>query len=71
MYEKEIQFITDYNLNKINNLGSSFTLEKLIDLELHPAIIRYISGELDYLIYRDRKVLLENSSFDYSGCKNK
>ena len=69
MYEKEIQFITDYNLNKINNLGSSFTLEKLIELELHPAIIRYISGELDYLIYRDRKVLLENSAFDYSGLK--
>jgi hypothetical protein len=69
MYEKEIQFITDYNLNKINNLGSSFTLEKLTELELHPAIIRYISAELDYLIYEDRKVLLENSSFDYSGVK--
>src|SRR3989304_655291 len=69
MYEKEIQFITDYNLNKINNLGSSFTIEKLVDLELHPAIIKYISGELDYLIYKDRKILLENSSFDYSGEK--
>ena len=69
MYEKETQFITDYNLNKINNLGSAFTLEKLIDLELHPAIIKYISGELDYLIYKDRKLLLENSAFDYSGVK--
>ncbi len=69
MYEKETQFITDYNLNKINNLGSAFTLEKLIDLELHPAIIKYISGELDYLIYKDRKLILENSAFDYSGVK--
>jgi hypothetical protein len=69
MYEKEIQFITDYNLNKINNLGPTFTIDKLVDLELHPAIIRYISGELDYLIYLDRKALLENSTFDYSGMK--
>jgi len=69
MYEKETQFITDYNLNKINNLGPFFTLEKLIDLELHPSIIKYISGELDYHIYRDRKVLLENSTFDYSSVK--
>lgn len=69
MYEKETQFITDYNLNKISNLGSSFTLEKLIELELHPAITKYISGELDYLIYLDRKNLFENSLFDYSGAK--
>ena len=69
MYEKETQFITDYNLNKISNLGSSFTLDKLIELELHPAVTKYISGELDYLIYHDRKNLLENSAFDYSGLK--
>ena len=69
MYEKEIQFIVDYNLNKVNNLGSSFTFEKLTELDIHPAIIRFISGTLDYLIYQDRKTLLENSAFDYSGVK--
>ena len=69
MYEKETQFIIDFNINKIENLGKSFTFEKLIDLELHPAIIKFITGELDYRIYQDRKILLENSAFDYSGLK--
>ena len=69
MYEKETQFIIDFNINKIENLGKSFTFEKLIDLELHPAIIKFITGELDYRIYQDRKILLENSAFDYSGIK--
>ncbi len=69
MFEKEIQYITDFNLNKIKTLGSSFTLNKLFEVNLHPALIKYISGRLEYLIYQDRIVLLENSSFDYSGVK--
>ena len=69
MYEKETQFIIDFNINKIENLGKFFTFEKLINLELHPAIIKFITGELDYRIYQDRKILLENSAFDYSGLK--
>lgn len=69
MYEKETQFIIDFNINKIENLGNSFAFEKLADLELHPAIIKYISGELDYLMYEERKTLLDNSAFDYSGVK--
>jgi hypothetical protein len=69
MYEKETQFIIDFNINKIENLGKSFTFEKLIGLELHPAITKFITGELDYRIYKDRKILLENSAFDYSGIK--
>jgi hypothetical protein len=69
MYEKETQFIIDFNINKIENLGKFFTFEKLINLELHPAIIKFITGELDYRIYQDRKILLENSAFDYSGIK--
>jgi len=67
MFEKEIKFISDFCLNKVKGLGSFFTYEKLAGTDLHPAILRYISAELDYMIYADRKKLLQNSYFDYSG----
>ena len=67
MFEKEIRFISDFSLNKLKSLGSFVTFEKLSATELHPAIISYISAELDYMIFRDRKKLLEDSIFDYSG----
>ncbi|MCK9210307.1 MAG: hypothetical protein M0P61_05650 [Ignavibacteriaceae bacterium] len=67
MFEKEIQFITDFNLNKIKRLGSFFTLEDLTKAKIHPAIVQYISAEIDYLIFLDRQNLMQKSVFDYSG----
>ncbi len=67
MFEKEIKFIIDFTLNRVNKLGSFFPYERLATAEIHPAIQLYISAHLDYLIYEDRKKLLQNSSFDYSG----
>ena len=67
MFEKEIKFIIDFTLNRLNKLGSFFPFERLATAEIHPAIVLYISAQLDYLIYEDRKKLLQNSSFDYSG----
>lgn len=67
MFEKEIKFVSDFTLNRIKRLGSFFTYEKLASAEIHPAVILYISSHLDYLIYEDRKKLLQNSAFDYSG----
>jgi hypothetical protein len=67
MFEKEIKFISDFSLNKLKNLGSFVTFEKISTTDLHPAIVSYISAELDYMIFRDRKKLLEDSIFDYSG----
>ncbi len=49
MFEKEIKFISDFCLNKVKGLGSFFTYEKLAGTDLHPAILRYISAELDYM----------------------
>jgi len=69
MFEKEIKFISDFSLNKIKKLGSFVTFEKLSGTDLHPAIITYISAEFDYMIFRDRKKLLADSIFDYSGRK--
>ncbi len=69
MFEREIKFIYDFNLNKVNRLGPYFTFEQLAAAELHPAILQYISAEIDYLIYEDRQKLLKNSLFDYSGEK--
>ncbi|RKY99061.1 MAG: hypothetical protein DRQ13_02935 [Ignavibacteriae bacterium] len=67
MFEKEIKFISDFSLNKLKSFGSFVTFEKLSATDLHPAIVSYISAELDYMIFRDRKKLLEDSIFDYSG----
>ena len=69
MFEREIKFIYDFNLNKVNKLGPYFTFEQLVSTELHPAVLHYISAEIDYLIFEDRHKLLKNSVFDYSGDK--
>ena len=66
MFEKEIIAISDYSVNKIKNLGAYFTIEQLNSTELHPAIKKYIDSELDYLIFLDRKELVQKSAFDYS-----
>lgn len=67
MFEKEIKFICDFCLNKISKAGSFLTFEKLKGIEIHPAILKYISAENDYQVYKDRQILLQKSSFDYSG----
>jgi len=67
MFEKEIKFIVDFSLNKVKNLGTFFTFEKLLNTDIHPAILQYISAEIDFLIFEDRKKLIQNSVFDYSG----
>ena len=67
MFEKEIKFIGDFCLNQVKNLGSVFTFEKVTSTNLHPAIVCYISAELDFMIYADRRKLLQQSYFDYSG----
>jgi hypothetical protein len=69
MFEKEVQFIADYSLNKVRKLGLSFSLNQLLNIQIHPAILRYISGEFDFLIYQDRKKLMQKSAFDYSGAE--
>lgn len=67
MFEKEIKFIGDFCLNQVRNLGGTLTFNKIQSSNLHPAIIRYVSAELDYMIYADRRKLLQQSFFDYSG----
>jgi hypothetical protein len=50
-------------------LGPYFTFEQLASTDIHPAILNYISAEIDFLIFEDRQNLLKNSVFDYSGEK--
>lgn len=69
MFEREIKFIYDFNLNKVKKAGSFLTYEQLLAADLHPAIMQYISAEIDYLIFEDRQKMLKNSVFDYSGGK--
>jgi len=67
MFEKEIKFIGDFSFNRVRSLGSNFTLEKIITTGIHPAIVQYISAELEFMIYSDRRKLLQQSYFDYTG----
>ncbi len=67
MFENEIKFINDFTLNKVKDLGSFITVEKLLSTDIHPSIKKYVEGEINYLIFEDRKKLIENSLFDYSG----
>lgn len=67
MFENEIKFISDFTLNKVKDLGSFITVEKFLSIDVHPSIKKYVEGEIDYLISEDRKKLIENSLFDYSG----
>ena len=69
MFEREIKFIYDFNLNKVKKTGSFLTYEQLLAADLHPAIMQYISAEIDFLIFEDRQKMLKNSVFDYSGGK--
>ncbi|MBD3409654.1 MAG: hypothetical protein GF419_05555 [Ignavibacteriales bacterium] len=66
MFEKEIQELTNHAVNQILPLAPSATLDQLAAAGLHPAIVRFISSELDYMIHRERHILLEHSYFDYS-----
>ena len=58
MFEKEIKFIGDFCFNRVRSLGSNFTLEKVIATGIHPAVVQYISAELEFMIYSDRRKLL-------------
>ncbi|MGD8780079.1 MAG: hypothetical protein PVH88_14080 [Ignavibacteria bacterium] len=69
MFEREIKFIYDFNLNKVKKIGSFLTYDQLISADLHPAILKYISAEIDYLIFEDRQKMLRDSVFDYSSEK--
>ena len=69
MFEKEIEFIYNYYLNKIEKLNAFVTFDQLASANLHPALLQYVSAEIDYLIFEDRQKLLKESLFDYSGDK--
>lgn len=67
MFEREVKFIYDFNSNKVKKLGTSATYTELLPLGIHPAILQYISAEIEYRVYEDRQTLLKHSMFDYSG----
>lgn len=66
MFEREIQFIYDFNSNKVKKIGNFIYIEQLKKIDIHPAILQYIIGEIDFLVFEDRQKLLKDSVFDYS-----
>lgn len=69
MFEREVKFIYDFNSNKVKKLGSTATFTELLPLGIHPAILQYISAEVEYRVFEDRQTLLKHSMFDYSGAE--
>lgn len=69
MFEREVKFIYDFNSNKVKKLGPSATFTELLPLGIHPAILQYISAEIEFRVFEDRQTLLKHSMFDYSGPK--
>jgi len=67
MFESEINTIIDSNLSKLDKFGPYLTLSGIASAGLHPALVTYLSAEIDYLVYSDRKKLISRSLFDYSG----
>lgn len=67
MFKKEINFISDLNLNKLQALGDRFTIEDIKKCKLHPAIFHYIQAVIDKEIFSDRKKIEYNSIFDYNS----
>jgi len=69
MFEREVKFIYDFNSNKVKKLGASATYTELLPLGIHPAILQYISAEIEFRVFEDRQTLLKHSMFDYSGAE--
>lgn len=69
MFEREVKFIYDFNSNKVKKLGPTATFTELLPLGIHPAILQYISAEIEFRVFEDRQTLLKHSMFDYSGPK--
>lgn len=67
MFDKKKKFIYDFNINQLKKLGPYFTIEKLGEVDIHPAIETYVNAAVDNLIFQDRQQLIGNSIFDYSG----
>lgn len=67
MFEREIKFIYDFTTNKVKKSGQYLTFEQLKECGIHPAILQYVSAEIDYLVFEDRQRMLKESVFDYSG----
>jgi hypothetical protein len=67
MFKKEISFISDLNLNKLQVLGERLSIKDINQSKLHPALIKYINSAIDKEIFLDRKKIEVNTVFDYSG----
>ena len=67
MFKKEISFISDLNLNKLQVVGDRFTIDDLKSSKIHPSVLHYINASIDKEIFSDRKRIENNSIFDYKS----
>jgi len=69
MFEELINNINSFYQQRLASVGRFISLEQLSKINLHPALLKYINAEVNFLIFEDRNKLLKNSAFDYSSEK--
>jgi hypothetical protein len=67
MFKKEINFISDLNLNKLQSLGNRFIIDDIKNCKIHPAIFQYINAAIDKELFSDRKKIENDSICDYNS----
>ena len=65
MSKKEIKFITDLNLNKLQILGDRITIDDIKRTRIHPALFHYVEAEIENELFSDRKKMESDSIFNY------
>lgn len=67
MLKREVKFISDLNLNKLQVLGDRISVKDIQKSRIQPALIKYIIAAIEKELYLDKKRITENSIFDYEG----
>ncbi|MBN2572494.1 MAG: hypothetical protein JXA68_10230 [Ignavibacteriales bacterium] len=65
MFKEEIKNIFNKSIIKLESIGNTCTFYDLLKTNLHPAILQYISAELDYVVFEDRLKFSESTLINY------
>lgn len=66
MFEKEIERLGQETIERLPVGRESYTLDELQSANIHPAVVQYISAELDFLAARDLRAIVAQSAFNYA-----
>ncbi|MBN1638074.1 MAG: hypothetical protein JW866_03850 [Ignavibacteriales bacterium] len=65
MFKEEIKNLYNENISKLKSIDEECTFYDLLKTTLHPAILQYISAELDYVVFEDRLKFSDSTLISY------